>query len=369
MPKRPCAILVTPDNETILCGDKFGDVYSLPLLPKEPEEVESKDESPKPQEPTPTKAYLPTANTLTVHSGRNRRALENQLKQKDLQAKPKELLKFEHQLLLGHVSMLTDVKLATQEVDGRSRNFIITSDRDEHIRVSRGALQQAYVIERYCLGHNEFISKICVLPGSNILVSGGGDDWLGVWDWTTGQSLGKCDVKGAISALQGNTGNQDGGDGEIRVAVSGLWAVNESENGQSMLLAASEKVPAIFAVQASATGLESPQVKTIELPGNPLDITTSGSSIIVSLGTSKVRAYKIMTSDQLLTLHKSTSQRLQAYKLRVVDSQPTLEPDHELDGRLQSINGLEISSPPSEDLLYGIANLRKRGTEEEQEVA
>ncbi|KAG9924666.1 hypothetical protein KCU98_g21591, partial [Aureobasidium melanogenum] len=33
MPKRPCAVLVTPDNKTILCGDKFGDVYSLPLFP------------------------------------------------------------------------------------------------------------------------------------------------------------------------------------------------------------------------------------------------------------------------------------------------------------------------------------------------
>ena len=30
MPKRPCAIQISPDNTTIICGDKFGDVYSLP---------------------------------------------------------------------------------------------------------------------------------------------------------------------------------------------------------------------------------------------------------------------------------------------------------------------------------------------------
>ncbi|KAJ4417395.1 tRNA (guanine-N(7)-)-methyltransferase non-catalytic subunit trm82, partial [Neurospora sp. IMI 360204] len=38
MPKRPCALALTPDNKTILSADKFGDVFSLPLLfsPSEP---------------------------------------------------------------------------------------------------------------------------------------------------------------------------------------------------------------------------------------------------------------------------------------------------------------------------------------------
>jgi tRNA (guanine-N(7)-)-methyltransferase subunit TRM82 len=39
MPKRPCALEVLPDNDTIICGDKFGDVYSKqrpPRLPKRP---------------------------------------------------------------------------------------------------------------------------------------------------------------------------------------------------------------------------------------------------------------------------------------------------------------------------------------------
>ena len=32
MPKRPCAVALTPDESTLLCADKFGDIYSLPLM-------------------------------------------------------------------------------------------------------------------------------------------------------------------------------------------------------------------------------------------------------------------------------------------------------------------------------------------------
>ena len=38
MPKRPCAIALTADDSQILSADKFGDVYSLPLLPIEEDE-------------------------------------------------------------------------------------------------------------------------------------------------------------------------------------------------------------------------------------------------------------------------------------------------------------------------------------------
>ena len=288
MPKRPCAILVTPDNKTILCGDKFGDVYSLPLIPQVSQDTDSAQDVAKISEALP-KAYVPTASNLTVHTARNRRALESQLRQKDLQAKTKEALKFDHQLLLGHVSMLTDVLFTTQVVDEHTRNFIITSDRDEHLRISRGP-PQAHVIERYCLGHKEFISKLCLLPETSVFVSGGGDDWLGLWDLLSGEMHGRVDVKAAINefSLQTQPSLQHEDDDAIRVAVSGIWAVKEPESGSNVLLFASERVPAVFVVLASTTRMESIRPTAIKLPGNPLDISTSGSSIIVSVDTSKV---------------------------------------------------------------------------------
>lgn len=50
--------------------------------------------------------------------------------------------------------------------------------------------------------------------------------------------------------------------------------------------------------------------------------------------------------------------------MRITDSQPELVLDDEHNGRLQQVNELTAASAPSEDLLYGIENLRKRGFEE-----
>jgi tRNA (guanine-N(7)-)-methyltransferase subunit TRM82 len=50
-------------------------------------------------------------------------------------------------LVLGHTSLLTALLLSPDE------RFVLTADRDEHIRVSW--FPQGYVIERYCMGHKK----------------------------------------------------------------------------------------------------------------------------------------------------------------------------------------------------------------------
>jgi tRNA (guanine-N(7)-)-methyltransferase subunit TRM82 len=195
MPKRPCAVVITPDDTTILCADKFGDVYSLPLHPlPEPTRVVPDGFQPL----STSKKFVPAANSLTVHTARNLKALKNQLRATN---KPSEkaVPSFEHQLLLGHVSMLTDIACVTTDTSssqhGKTRSYILTADRDEHIRVSRGP-PQAHIIEAFCLGHKEFVSKLCIprrLPMT--LVSGGGDGLLCVWSWVEGSVLQKVDMK------------------------------------------------------------------------------------------------------------------------------------------------------------------------------
>jgi WD40 repeat protein len=188
MPKRPCALVITEDDSTIISADKFGDVYSLPLIPTELSETPlSAAQAP---EPTSAKPVVPAANEFTIHSQRNRKALENQKRQSN---RPSGKLEptFEHNLLLGHVSLLTDMALATSE----GRKYIITADRDEHIRISRG-VPQAHIIEGFCLGHTGFITRLC-LPENrpHLLVSGGGDDEIFLWDWRNGQIVSTGDLK------------------------------------------------------------------------------------------------------------------------------------------------------------------------------
>jgi hypothetical protein len=188
MPKRPCALVITEDDSTIISADKFGDVYSLPLTPTDPSQTPlSAAQTPK---PILAKPFVPAANEFTIHSQRNRKALENQKRQSN---RPSGKLEptFEHNLLLGHVSLLTDVALATSE----GRKYIITADRDEHIRVSRG-MPQAHIIEGFCLGHTDFITRLCVPENQpHLLVSGGGDDEFFLWDWRNGQIVSKGDLK------------------------------------------------------------------------------------------------------------------------------------------------------------------------------
>ena len=230
MSRRPCSITLTSDDSTILCADKFGDVYALPLLPP-PEDARAEPATPE-QTEQKEKDYTPAATTLTVHSGRNRKTLEEQLKQKTKGApKSKEPLKFKHELLLGHVSMLTDIVFA--QVD--SRSYIITSDRDEHIRISRGQ-PQAHIIEGFCLGHEAFVSRLC-LTQSGLLVSGGGDDHLFVWDWQNYRLIDKLPIRDValnhlISRSMLNSADRD--DANFKVAVSGIWNVPMNQGEASV---------------------------------------------------------------------------------------------------------------------------------------
>jgi len=227
MPKRLCAIVLTPDEKNILVGDKFGDVYLLPLHPSkdwEPSKVERVDEGQK-------QTFTPSATELTVHTKGNLEALRQQREQKVTQAK-KEGPKFELKLLLGHVSLLTDVAI-TEVQDGLKRKqYILTADRDEHIRVSRG-ITQAHVIEAYCLGHREFVTKLCIPPWDpEFLVAGSGEPSLTVYRWRTGRLADKEIFKGAVGLDISAVLDVEERTVE-RLAVSNIWPVHYTVSGKS----------------------------------------------------------------------------------------------------------------------------------------
>lgn len=139
-PKRPCSVLTTLDDEKVVVADKFGDVY----------EIQGKD-------------------SVVVA-------------EKDLVP------------ILGHVSMLSEVIVA--EHDGKQ--FVLTGDRDEHIKVSH--YPKSYVVRNWLFGHHEFVSCLQICPfNEDILVSGGGDDYLLVWNWWEKKELAKVELRELVA--------------------------------------------------------------------------------------------------------------------------------------------------------------------------
>ncbi|KAG0705553.1 WD40-repeat-containing domain protein [Suillus ampliporus] len=150
MPKKPTYINFA-DNNDILVADKFGDIFRYQLHPNSDEQ---------------SSGY--TRDTLASHENPSG-----------------------GELILGHASLLTTFQLTADE------QYIVTADRDEHIRVSW--YPQGYTIESYCLGHQKYVSAIhfpSFSPGT--LISGGGDSMLKLWDWMSGKLLRNIDVFSAV---------------------------------------------------------------------------------------------------------------------------------------------------------------------------
>ncbi|KJA28088.1 hypothetical protein HYPSUDRAFT_129664 [Hypholoma sublateritium FD-334 SS-4] len=145
LPKKPTAVAFTSNAETIVVSDKFGDIFSYPFAYTLLSEDERKDkEKAKPRD------------ALSSHENPS-----------------------DGQLILGHASPLNAFIFTADE------KFIVTADRDEHIRVSW--FPKGYNIEMYCLGHLKFVSAIHIpKTDPSTLISGGGDPMLKIWDWATG---------------------------------------------------------------------------------------------------------------------------------------------------------------------------------------
>lgn len=148
--KKCSHITWTPNNE-ILVSDKVGDTYRYPLTPR----------------PAPEKKL--TVTETSTDPSKNPDA----------------------DLVLGHVSIITCHALSS---DGKR---IITSDRDEHIRVSR--YPDAFVIDKYLFGSNGFVSAVHIPANRDeVLISGGGENNMRIWDWRAGRQIGQVGIWEAV---------------------------------------------------------------------------------------------------------------------------------------------------------------------------
>jgi tRNA (guanine-N(7)-)-methyltransferase subunit TRM82 len=365
MPKKLSALTLTPDENNILCSDKFGDVYTFPVIPSG-EYVKIQPLA---------KPYEPAATNLTVHTKRNLESLEQQMRQAALSKTNQEervVLNFEHQLVIGHVSLLTDVISVARPADSTvgKRTFILTADRDEHIRVSRG-IPQAHVIEQFCFGHSSFVSKLCIPSWDpKVLISGGGDNYLLVWNWLENQILQKVQLPGS----QGET------------TVRGIWDVSleptadNAEPTKVIFVALEGYVGILVCDMSQYSNVKSrssqllcytiandntiAQQDTLQLSGNAIDLTSidSKGSILVSVDTLRqsesTSAWKSSSGPLLETF------RFNSGKWAPVEDSMVLKINSEgtesLPASLEEKQKKELN-----ETIYSVRNLRKRGEGDE----
>ncbi|KAI1105204.1 hypothetical protein F4804DRAFT_331453 [Jackrogersella minutella] len=351
MPKRPSSIAVEEHSATILSADKFGDVYSLPLVPSAAPEPPPPQETAAPSagSPAPTVPFRPAANRLTVHSKRNLRALEEQERSLSRRQEPrKELPGFEHELILGHVSMLTALALAAGP-DGR--RYVVTGDRDEHVRVSRAA-PQAHVVEGFCLGHGAFVNALCVpaaRPG--VLLSAGGDDEVFVWDWRAARLVWKVDVLARVREVLPDA---------TRIAVARLGSYDVG--GRCYVLAICERVPALFVLELLQDDAPA-YVQTLAVPGSPLD------AVVVPRPEGPLRLVVAVHPPQ------STADDGEGHVTTAEEPQSLLFFDRDETGMWARQGGiqdtadgnLDLSREELENILYPVGKLRKTEFEDDAE--
>jgi tRNA (guanine-N(7)-)-methyltransferase subunit TRM82 len=156
--KKPSSVTFTDKSNTdtgldIIVSDKVGDCYLYPLVPRD--------------------------------------ISSDKVKIMDIQADP--TLNPEATYLLGHVSVLTS-HILTEDKEGK---WLITADRDEHIRVTR--YPNTYVIDKYLFGSDGFVSSIHIPVGSpELLLSAGGEGVMRIWNWKTGKQVGSVDIAESV---------------------------------------------------------------------------------------------------------------------------------------------------------------------------
>ncbi|EXX64884.1 Trm82p [Rhizophagus irregularis DAOM 197198w] len=207
--KRVVSIAFNKDGSQIVIADKFGDVYSHPLDPPEDKQ---------------------NASTL----------------------------------LLGHVSMVTDMVITP------NNKYVITCDRDEHIRVSR--FPKGYNIESYCLGHKQFVSKIHILPWANdLLISAGGDDFIALWDYVPGKLLQTLNIKEIIETKETyNDEEETYVDSEDSNSIV-ITSITSSPISKHIALTI-EKFPGIVILDWNETEKQIQYLQTLNLSIDPLDL-------------------------------------------------------------------------------------------------
>ena len=184
-------------------------------------------------------------------------------------------------LLLGHTaSMLTGLRIVYSSTDNTTR--ILTSDRDEKIRVS--SFPGTFVVEGYLLGHTEYVSSLDVSKNEAcpLCVTCGGDGTIRLWDYTS------CEELDVVKADQ--SFGEGGGEGSVEVPLG--VAINPGGSIIAVIWIGNTRVD-IYRV-TEAKSLE--KIQSIECSEQPLvaSFLADGSLAVLAKDPAYLVQYKAM---------------------------------------------------------------------------
>jgi len=169
------------------------------------------------------------------------------------------LLEKGERLLLGHTaSMLTNIAiLGGRENQSGEDCLLLTSDRDEKIRISR--FPETHIIEGFILGHTAYITCFAIIPSpSPLIVSCGGDMTLRLWDLSAQKEI--CCASTSI-ATTGDATNSEKSNIPTAISVSscGLLVAVIFDDSKRM---------SVYKITAKKNQDEGAEKKSFELLGS-----------------------------------------------------------------------------------------------------
>ncbi|XP_044735962.1 tRNA (guanine-N(7)-)-methyltransferase non-catalytic subunit wuho [Chrysoperla carnea] len=169
-------------------------------------------------------------------------------------------------LLLGHLSMILDVKLSL------CGKYVLTGDRDEKIRVS--CFPNAYNIKSYCLGHEEFVTIIKVLDSKTILTASG-DGTIRFWNFIDGEEIYQINCnnhitdKKKIDSFSSEMRLVNVNTNSLPITNISIRIVNECEMHIAVTLHESNDL-LIFNVKRNDSNFQSNKLQTLIIPNTKM---------------------------------------------------------------------------------------------------
>jgi tRNA (guanine-N(7)-)-methyltransferase subunit TRM82 len=177
LPKKPSAITFTPESDSILVADRFGNVHKFGL-----------------------KDILSGKNAAKA-TGDDHEDEDGDDHEDDENPSGKDIEDEAQNIILGHFGTISDLRFT-----GNGKH-LISADRDDRIRVSRWP--HAYVVQSFCLGHTNFVVQSKPVGASNFVVSGSGDGTVRSWNILTGAEVGKVDLDASEAKSASSSSSED----------------------------------------------------------------------------------------------------------------------------------------------------------------